>query len=226
MKNTLAIIGASDLGQHIAHYATLSGVFTKIVFFDDTLKTGFETPYGIVIGNISEIVTKIKSTEINHLLIGVGYKHLEARKQLYEQFASLINFPNIIHPSCYVDPSCQIGNGNVLLPGCIVDKNCVLGNNLFFNPGCTIAHDNKILDHTFFAPGVTTSGFVKIGSCCFLGTGTNMIDNITIADNIKTGAGSLITKNLTVSGIYKGVPVKMHKTNINPRNEISTNDSF
>lgn len=212
MKNTLGIIGAGDLGQHIAHYAKATNQFTEIVFFDDTKRIGFETAYGIVIGNLSDIVKNIKSNKINHLLIGIGYKHIEFRKKLYEQFATQINFPNILHSSCYIDTSCKMGYGNVLLPGCIVDKNCVLGNNLFFNPSCTIAHDNKINDHNFFAPRVTTSGFVNIGSCCFFGTGTNIIDNISITDCIKTGAGSLITKSLIESGNYKGIPARIYRT--------------
>jgi sugar O-acyltransferase (sialic acid O-acetyltransferase NeuD family) len=211
MKNTLAIIGAGDLGQHIAHYAALSNEFSDIVFFDDTMDTGFENSYGKVIGSVSSITNSIKTGEINNLLIGIGYKHMEIRENLYNQFGAIIKFPNIIHESCYIDKSVLIGNGNVLLPGCIIDKGCMIGNNIFFNPGCIIAHDNNIQDHTFFAPGVTTSGFVNIGSCCFLGTRTNMVDNIIIGDNIQTGAGTLITKNITESGIYKGIPGKLTK---------------
>jgi sugar O-acyltransferase (sialic acid O-acetyltransferase NeuD family) len=211
MKNALAIIGAGDLGQHIAHYAKLTGKFKNVVFFDDTMEIGTEKNYVRVIGKISDINKYIKSNEIQHLLIGIGYKHMEVREKLFNQFASLINFPNIIHKSCYIDKTILIGSGNVILPGCIIDKGSVIGNNIFFNPGCIISHDNKIMDHTFFGPGVKTSGFVRIGSCCFFGTGTNMIDNITIGDHIKIGAGTLITKSLNVPGIYKGIPGKKAK---------------
>lgn len=211
MKNTLAIIGAGVLGQHIAHYASLSGKFSNIVFFDDVMDIDHGNHYGKVIGNISDIKKYIKGDKIHNLVIGIGYKHMEMRRELYNQFFSLISFPNIIHTSCYVDKSVIIGNGSVLLPGCIIDKDCVIGNNIFFNPGCIIAHDNRIQDHTFFGPGVKTSGFVSIGSCCFFGTGTNMVDNINIRDYVNTGAGTLITKSINKPGIYKGVPGKQTK---------------
>lgn len=211
MKNTLAIIGAGTLGQHIAHYAAISGKFSNIVFFDDSMDIDNENHYGKIIGNISDIKKYIKEDEIHNILIGIGYKHMELRRELYNQFVSLISFPNIIHTSCYVDKSVFIGNGSVLLPGCIIDKDCVIGNNIFFNPGCIIAHDNRIQDHTFLGPGVKTSGFVNIGSCCFFGTGTNMVDNIDIGDYINTGAGTLITKSINEPGIYKGIPGKQAK---------------
>jgi sugar O-acyltransferase (sialic acid O-acetyltransferase NeuD family) len=211
MKNVLAIIGAGVLGQHIAHYAKLSGKFIDIVFFDDTIRTGTENNYGRVIGKVPDIDKNIKNGEIQNLLIGIGYKHMKIRKELYDAFCLQISFPNIIHNSCYVDESVQFGRGNVILPGCVIDRGCIIENNIFFNPGCIIAHDNCIGEHTFFAPGVKTSGFVRIGACCFFGTGTNLIDNITIGENIRTGAGTLITKSLTEPGTYKGIPGRLTK---------------
>jgi sugar O-acyltransferase (sialic acid O-acetyltransferase NeuD family) len=211
MKNVLAIIGAGVMGQHIAHYAKLSSKFTNIVFFDDSIRSGSENYYGRVIGKIPDIDKNIKTDEIQNLLIGIGYKHLKIRKKLYDQFGSLINFPNIIHSTCYIDESVLMGLGNVILPGCIIDRGCVIGNNLFFNPGCILAHDNIIGDHSFFAPGIKISGFVRIGSCCFFGTGTNLVDNIIIGNNIRTGAGTLITKSVTEPGTYKGIPGRLTK---------------
>lgn len=206
MKNALAIIGAGDLGQHIAHYAKLNGKFTEIFFFDDTMDLDSENKYGKVKGGISDIADHIKSDKIQNLLIGIGYKHMEIRKKLYDKFILAIKFPNLIHPTCYIDTSANIGNGNIFLPGCIIDKDCILGNNNFFNPGCIIAHDSTIQDHTFFGAGVNISGFVRIGSCCFIGTGTNTVENIRIGDNIKTGAGALLTKSINEPGTYIGIP--------------------
>jgi sugar O-acyltransferase (sialic acid O-acetyltransferase NeuD family) len=210
MKNVLAIIGAGALGQHIAHYAQLTDKFSKIVFVDDTVKVGIYS-FGNVCGNISEIDKLIKVGEIQNLLIGIGYKHMQKRKTLFDQFSMSISFPNIVHSSCYIDKTTLIGNGNILLPGCIVDKGCTIGDNIFFNPGTIIAHDCSIKSHSFFGVGVNISSSVKTGSCCFFGTGTSTIDNITIGDNIRTGAGALITKSIIVSGTYIGIPGRQIK---------------
>jgi sugar O-acyltransferase (sialic acid O-acetyltransferase NeuD family) len=212
MKNqTLGIIGAGVLGQHIAHYAKISNSFDEIIFFDDSEPVGKETIYGIVAGNTNSIKGFIESKKIQHLLIGIGYNHMNARESFFNAYNSKINIPNIVHPSCYIDSTTIMGNGNIFLPGCIFDKGCELGNNLFFNPGCIIAHDNIIKDHSFFGPGVKTSGFVSIGQKCFMGTNTTIIDNKIIASNTQTGAGALITKSIKVSGLYVGAPARQIK---------------
>ncbi len=210
-KGTLGIIGAGDLGQHIAHYAKVINQFDEIVFFDDSQKTGSRTPLGIIAGKTSQIELFIKVQKIQYLLIGIGYKHMDTRASFFKKFSALIPFPNLIHPTVCMDVSTQIGNGNIILPGCIIDKGCSIGNNIFFNPGCVIAHDNSIKDHSFFGPAIKTSGFVSIGEKCFIGTGTTTVDNISIGDNISTGAGTLITKNIDVAGSYMGTPARKIK---------------
>jgi sugar O-acyltransferase (sialic acid O-acetyltransferase NeuD family) len=207
MKNVLAIIGAGALGQHIAHYAQLTNKFSSIVFVDDIIKVG-SYDFGDILGNTSEVGKFIKADNIQNLLIGIGYNHMQKRKELFDKLSVSISFPNIIHPSCYIDKSTLIGNGNILLPGCIIDKGCTIGNNIFFNPGTIIAHDCNIQDHAFFGAGVNISGFVRTGSCCFFGTATSTVENITIGDNIRTGAGALVTKNINDPGTYIGIPAR------------------
>jgi len=207
MKNVLAIIGAGDLGQHIAHYARLTEDFTAIVFVDDIMSAGSHN-FGEVLGGLSQIKKLIRTNEIQNLLIGIGYKHMQKRKELYEMYKSSLRIPNIIHPSCYVDSSAIIGKGNILLPGCIIDKGCKIGNNIFFNPGTIIAHDCEIQDNAFFGAGVNISSFVRTGSCCFFGTGTSTVNGITIGDNINTGAGTIVTANINEPGTYVGIPAR------------------
>ena len=208
-SNTLTIIGAGVLGQHIAHYALQTNTFTSISFIDDTCPPNTLTEYGRVIGSIEQISQLIDLGAIKNLAIGIGYKHFELRTTIFEKYIKKIHFPNITHPKAYIDKSVSIGSGNVILPGCIIDKNTEIFNNVFLNPGCIIAHDCSLQSHSFFGPGVKTSGFVQIGESCFLGTGTTIIDNLSITRNTTIGAGSVITKNINLPGIYKGVPAKM-----------------
>ena len=209
MINVLGIIGAGVLGQHIAHYAKLTGDYTDFVFFDDTIEIGTIADKGMVVGSLNDIPHHINTEKIQGLLVGIGYNHLHIRELLFIKYHKAIHFPNIIHQSCYVDQSVLMGQGNVLLPGCILDKGCVVGNNNFFNPGIVMAHDNQLGNHNFLAPGVKFSGFVNTGNKCFIGTGSTIIDNLQIVDNVKVGAGSVITKNITEAGLYYGAPARI-----------------
>lgn len=208
-SKTLHIIGAGILGQHIAHYALKLGNYNSISFFDDVSPIGNTNDFGAVVGTTNSIAGMIKSGEITDLLIGIGYKHMSIRNFFFQKFQHIVHFPNIIHPSSYIDSSVKVGSGTIILPGCVIDKGTILEDNLFLNPGVIVAHDNHIHNNTFFGPGVRTSGFVTIGKNCFIGTGTITVDNVSICDDTFTGSGTVITKNILSAGTYIGNPAKL-----------------
>ncbi len=214
-KNDLHIIGAGALGQHIAHYAKISNKFASIYFFDDYIPSGTKNQYGSTVGKINQVKNFISQGLVFNLLIGIGYKHMSFRNKLFVELMDKVAFPNIIHDSCYIDNTVNLGVGNIILPGCVIDYRTEIGNNIFLNPGCIIAHDNKINDNSFFGPGVKTSGYVTIGKNCFIGTGTTTVDNISLCDNIYTGAGTIIIDNLIEPGLYVGAPSKLIKRQTN-----------
>src|SRR5699024_4749039 len=105
---TLAIIGAGELGKQIAHYAITDNHFSKIVFFDDFTQEEFINGHP-VIGGIDSINKVYLKERFNALMIGIGYKHMKVRKQLFNHFKKLnIPFAKIIHSTSYVDPTANI----------------------------------------------------------------------------------------------------------------------
>lgn len=207
----VALIGSGTLAQHIAHYLIASSKYTVTGFYDDYKKTGDKTKYGKIIGSLDKIIPDFEKKKFDELIIGIGYNHLEFRKQVFDKFSSVIPFTSFIHDSCYVDPSCKVGAGIIALPGCIFDMNVNLSDNIFFNINCTISHDSKIGSHNFFGPSVKIAGFVKLGEFCFIGIGTTIIDNIEICSGTRTGGGAVITKSISSPGIYVGMPAKFLK---------------
>lgn len=98
-SNTLTIIGAGVLGQHIAHYALQTNTFTSISFIDDTCPPNTLTEYGRVIGSIEQISQLIDLGAIKNLAIGIGYKHFELRTTIFEKYIKKNSFPK--HNTCY-----------------------------------------------------------------------------------------------------------------------------
>lgn len=207
----LAIIGAGDLGQLIAHHAVNDSHYNVVGFFDDTKSKGELIEGTEVLGGLNEIEKLYQSTTFDVLMIGIGYNHMNFRKKIFEQFQKTIPFATIIHSSCYVDSSCTIGDGVFLLPGCVLDKHVIIGDNVLLNTGCTIAHDTTIRNHCFLSPSVKIAGKTIVEECCVIGINSTIIDNITISKNIKTGGGSVVINNLTESGLYVGIPAKLIK---------------
>jgi sugar O-acyltransferase (sialic acid O-acetyltransferase NeuD family) len=206
--NKLAIIGSSDLGQLIAHHAVNDKHYDLVGFYDDFKNEGDKVKGIKVLGKISKIETDYKKGVFDKLLIGIGYKHFDFRKKTFELFQGRIPFGKLVHSSCYVDSSCQLGDGVVLFPGCTLDQNVILNNNVLLNTACVIAHDSKVGPHTFLSPGVVVAGFVSIGECCNIGINSTVIDNIVIGDNIQTGGGCVVINNIDKRGKYVGVPAR------------------
>ncbi|MFL5763742.1 MAG: acetyltransferase [Bacteroidia bacterium] len=203
----LGIIGSGDLGQLIAHHAAAAG-YQATAFFDDFKEKDSKVNGIKVAGGIDAVMTAFAAGEIEELMIGIGYKHFNSRKEIFASFAGKIPMANVIHPSVYVDPSCKIGSGVFILPGCVLDRNVVLKDNVLLNTGCVIAHDSEVGLHSFLSPGVTVAGYVKIGECCNIGINTTLIDNIMIADHVQTGGGTVVIKDLSQPGLYVGNPAK------------------
>lgn len=207
----LAIIASGELGMQIAHWATIEGAYEVAGFFDDVEPAGTEKCGYKILGTSEDIDHIFNQGLFDCLMIGIGYKHLARRKELFERFKGRIPFANIIHSTCYVDATAQLGQGILMYPGCIIDKKVFISDNVLLNIGATVCHDSHIGAHSFLSPGVSIAGFVHIGECANLGIRTTVIDNLNICDNVQTGGSALIVAHIEQPGLYIGSPAKLYK---------------
>ena len=204
----VAIIGAGALGQQIAQHLRQSGNWTVMGFFDDLLAPGKPTANGLVLGQVATIAEYYAAGAFDALFMGIGYKHLSVRQQLFEALMPLIPFARFVHSTAYVDASAIVAPGCFVSPGCILDLNVNLGPNTFLYSGCVLAHDDVLAGHSFLAPGVCLAGHVTVGPRCFLGIGTTITDGVQLGPDVLTGAGAIVIGNLTEPGMYMGAPAK------------------
>ncbi len=207
----VAIIGAGDLGQQIAHYMRTDGVNSVVGYFDDTYTKGDEVMGTPILGTIKEIPTLFKEKAFDALLVGIGYKHLEFKKYIFETYKN-IPFATYVHSSVLLDPTAHIAAGAVVFPGCILDKNVSIEKNTLLNIGCSISHDSVIGAHSFLSPRVAVAGFTKIIGESMLGINCTIIDNLVLTKGCRIGAGAVVTSNCNEKGLYVGVPAKFKKT--------------
>lgn len=204
---TLAIIGSGDLGRQIAHYALSDNHYGKVVFFDD-----FESKSTIndceVLGKTNDIQVVFENKLFDELIIGIGYKHLKIRKELYERFSLTIPFGKVIHSTVWMDPTAIVENGCVVYPSCVIDAKAQIKENTILNISCAIAHDTIVGSHSFLSPRVAVAGFVKIEEQCVLGINSTIIDNIYIEKNTQIGGGTVVIQSIEKSGLYVGNPAK------------------
>lgn len=202
---TLAIVGSGDLGKQIAHFALKDKIYSKVCFIDDFCKEK-EVAGKEVIGKVEDIIDLYKKNKFDELIIGIGYKHLNKKREIFESYINIVPFGKIIHSSCIVDTTVIIKKGSVLYPGSIIDANVIVEENCLVNIGCTIAHDTIIGKHSFLSPKVALAGFVQVGEMCILGINSTIIDNIVIKGETQLGAGTVVIKGITRKGLYVGNP--------------------
>lgn len=207
MSKTLAIIGSGHLGQQMAHYAISDNHYEKVVFFDDFTSEKKVNGFA-VLGNSETILTEFEKKSFDELLIGIGYKHLSVRKELFKRFSYKIPFGKIIHSTSWVDATASINEGCVIYPSCSIDAHAVIDANSILNIACTVAHDTIVGKHCFLSPRVALAGFVTIDEMCILGINSTVIDNISIVSKTQLGGGTVVTKNIENNGLYVGNPYR------------------
>ena len=208
----IAIIGAGDLGQQIAHFVTTDNQYEVVGYVDDWQEKGTVVNGKPVLGVIDDLQVLYREGCFEEVIIGVGYKHFEFRKALYLRFDGLIPFATFVHSSCYVDPTSEIGQGVVIYPHCIIDRNAHIKDNVFINWGSGVGHDAVLESHSFIAAKVLIAGLAHVGEMCMIGNGAVTIDHIQIADSTTIGGGAVVVKNIqNPNGIYVGNPAKFLK---------------
>jgi sugar O-acyltransferase (sialic acid O-acetyltransferase NeuD family) len=207
MSKTLAILGSGDLGQQIAHYAISDKKYDEVVFFDDFTDEVVVCGYK-VIGTIQEVEEAYQNKIFDEILIGIGYKHISVRKELFNRFHGKIPFGTLIHSNSWIDNTAIIKEGVVIYPNCCVDAYSTIDCNSIINISCSIAHNTYLGKHCFFSPRVAIAGFVEVKEQCIIGINTTIIDNIKIVSETQLGAGTVVIKNIEIKGLYVGNPAK------------------
>ena len=145
---TLAIIGSGHLGQQIAHYATADGHYQAVVFFDDVTTEPSVAGFP-VLGTSDDIASAFAAGQFDEILIGIGYKHLKVRAQLFEKFNGKVPFGKIVHSTVWTDPTATVADGCVIYPGCVIGAHAVISENTILNVACTVA-TTPLSAHTAF----------------------------------------------------------------------------
>lgn len=204
----IAIIGSGHLGQQIAYHIHQDTEDQVVAFFDEYQeKTIFVNGIPVIGGN-NDILNEFENTSFDEILIAIGYKHIDFKKNIFEELKDKIPFYTFVHSSVYVDSSAKIGQGSVIYPRCVIDQEVVIGENVLLNVSCSIAHNTKIGSNSFLSPSVAIAGFVNVGKQCIVGINSTIIDNINIAPKTQIGGGTVVIKHIEKSGLYVGNPAR------------------
>jgi acetyltransferase EpsM len=198
----ICILGASGHAKVVASCLLAGGKNIRGFYDDDFLKQGKEILGIPVLGPISDCGL----TRDVMAIFGIGNNrtrmHL-ARLRATQSWATAI------HPTAWLDPSVEVGEGTVVFAGAVVQPGAKIGKHCILNTGCTVDHDCILDDFVHLAPGVHLAGNVSIGEGAFLGIGTKAIPGVTVGCWSQVGAGGIIVRDIPEYVLAVGVPARV-----------------
>ncbi|NCO04041.1 MAG: acetyltransferase [Alphaproteobacteria bacterium] len=132
------------------------------------------------------------------------------REKLAKEYATLnLKFSALIHQSCIISPSSNIGDGSVLQAGVIISSSVKIKRHVKINSGACVAHDVDIADFVTISPRATICGHVHIAQGAYIGANTVVLGGLRIGKNAIIGAGAVVTKDVPDNVTVIGNPAKI-----------------
>lgn len=203
----LGIYGSGGAGRGAKEIADLQGIWSEIVFIDDTFPEGdFKGVKRIPF----EQFRKSYSTENAKVVIAIGeptYKVL-----LYNKVKEAgYSLGNVIHPTVYVSPDAKLGEGIIAQMGSMIAVDTIIGNNVTLEQYVVIAHDSAIGNHVQMSAFVMIAGHCKVGEGTYIGINASVRDKTEIGENCIISMGSVVQRNVPDNVIVMGNPARILK---------------
>lgn len=210
MRN-IFVIGVSGLAKEMAQLIREVNKANQNFRFcgyisENTSDIGTELPWGQVVGDDAWLLAQLEPIDI---VIGIGHPVVRQRVVQRYQARENFGFPNLIHPSVWIEPNyVSMGIGNIVTRGCVFTCDIVVGDFNLFNLNVTIGHDCQIGSYNVINPSCNISGNVTLRDQILVGTGAQILEGRRIASQVKIGAGAVVTSDIEKPGVWVGVPAR------------------
>lgn len=203
----LLIAGAGGHGKVVAEAAQAAG-WTRIAFVDDRHAQLTEILGWPVLGGIDD-APRFHS-EYPDTVVAIG--HAETRLRLMDRLAAQgFDLPVVIHPSAWVSPSAELGDGSVVFAMAAVNACTVIGRGGIVNTGATVDHDCRIGEGVHVCPGAHVAGDVMLDDAVWVGIGASVVNGLHVGRNAIIGAGAAVVSDVGEGMTVAGVPAKVIK---------------
>lgn len=141
--------------------------------------------------------------------IAIGNPHGRVRLELHDFLAGAgLCAVTIVHPTAWVAPNAELGEGTQVMAGAIVQAEARVGRQCIINTKASVDHEDVLGDGTEVAPGATLCGSVKTGVNAWVCAGAVVKPFISIGDDAVVGAGAVVIRDVPAGTTVVGVPAK------------------
>lgn len=140
--------------------------------------------------------------------IGFGDNAMRAEAGRAAQAAGL-TLTNIIHPSAFVDPSAQMGDGCFIGPMAVINLLARLGDGVLVNTGALVDHDCTIGDYACVYTGAALAGMVRVDQLAMVGLGARVLQGRHVGPGAVVGAGAVVVEDVPAQVVVTGIPARV-----------------
>jgi sugar O-acyltransferase (sialic acid O-acetyltransferase NeuD family) len=118
------------------------------------------------------------------------------------------DWPVVIHPSAWVDPSARLAPGVLVCAGAVIQADASIGRHAIVNTGASVDHDCVLGDYVHVAPGARLGGAVRVGEGALLGVGSAFLPGVSVGAWSTVGVGAAVVGDVPEGVVARGVPAR------------------
>lgn len=211
---SFVLAGGGSFGVEVATYlididrasraTDVNPIVSDVVDSGTPRKADIERVVGAAI-NVHQGFDSVEDMEDKLAIICVG--NAKARRKLFEEIASTgLRFGQVIHPSAYIAPTAEIGQGVIICPFAFVGPFATVEDNVAVNVQAAIGHDSVLQHSCVISPNAAVNGFARCGVASFVGAGAVIYPGVSLGDYSKLSAGSVLARSVGDGYLMHGNP--------------------
>lgn len=207
------VLGAGGHAKVVIALLRALGIDVKGLCDPGLVSKSVKSWRGLEVLGGDEVLQQIDARSVV-LVNGVGQVVGSSRRKdiFIELRARGYRFPSLVHPTAWVDPSVELGEGVQVMAGAVIQPDVTIGADTIINTGCRIDHDCIIDCHVHVAPGAVLCGGVRVASDVFIGAGSTIIQGLSMGQGSIVGAGATVIKDLQAGHVVVSSPVRIHES--------------
>lgn len=202
------LIGAGSYGDVLYDLSVECG-FEVLGYYDDTMDEGTVVNGVKVLGSIEGFFELEKLSGNYAVTIG----NIEIRNDWFKKIRSMGGeTPSLLHPSSYISPSAEIGEGVYIQPSVSIWTKAKIGDFCIVAPMSSVSHHTILGEGCFITPGCTIGSKIIFGRQVFVGMGATVMSGVKkMGDKSFVGAGSLVIRDVDEGTKVFGSPAKVRE---------------
>lgn len=205
-ETSLLLVGGGGHGKTLIDLVSVLENYQVGGIIDNNLEPGSRILDMPVFGG-DELLPELFNAGFRQAINGVGgIGNVSIRLAVFDKLiAAGFDFPTLIHPSAWIEPSAELAAGVQILPLTYVGTDSSIGFGSLLNAHVIVSHDCHIGKCVNLSPGATLAGGVKIHDHAQIGMGVTINMNLTIGADSQIGNGATIKADVPPGGrVYAG----------------------